>query len=46
MKVKAAVILIRGRKIIADLQQNDVILPGGSVDADKAQDQLKEHILE
>lgn len=32
--------MIRGRRIIAKLVDGDVILPGGDVDKDKAQDQL------
>ncbi len=40
MKVKAYCILIRGRKIVAKLDGKDVILPGGDIDPDKAQEQL------
>lgn len=40
MKVKAICILIRGRKIVANKSKGDIMLPGGDVDPDKAQDQL------
>ena len=40
MKTKAFCLLIRGRKIVAKLVDGDVVLPGGDVDKDKAQEQL------
>jgi hypothetical protein len=40
MKTKAFCILIRGRKIVAKINGSDVVLPGGDVDKDKAQEQL------
>ena len=46
MKVKAYCILIRGRKIVAKIDAKDVMLPGGDVDADKAQDQLSKLITD
>ena len=46
MKVKAYCILIRGRKIVAKLDGKDIILPGGDIDPDKAQEQLSRLITE
>jgi|LauGreDrversion4_2_1035121.scaffolds.fasta_scaffold49862_1 hypothetical protein len=46
MKVKAYCILIRGRKIVAKMNDKDIVLPGGDVDSDKAQDQLSKLIID
>ena len=40
MKVEAYCILIRGRKIVAKLEGKNIILPGGEIDPEKAQEQL------
>jgi hypothetical protein len=40
MKTKAYCLLIRGRKILARIDGKDVVLPGGDVEKDKAQEQL------
>jgi hypothetical protein len=46
MKTKAFCLLIRGRRIVAKISDGDIILPGGDVDKDKAQDQLSQLITQ
>lgn len=46
MKIKAYCILIKGRKIIAKIDSKDIVLPGGDVDSEKAQEQLSKLITD
>ena len=46
MKVEALCLLIRGRKIVSQIKGGDVVLPGGSVEESKAQEQLSKLVLE